>query len=160
MQNCQQFEVCAIKRVHLRPDRSDTWQAASPSRWWIHVVTCYDIVFLDCPHMGKTLTSSLKWEVPAHRGGYSDDKQTLLIDAEPTHNRHPKDPAVLKILRDSELLRRSFFTTPPVFTTVWTPLWGEKCLQNPGKWCQRRMGCHCKSLCDSKFTTRSKLTTA
>ena len=29
----------------------------------------------------------------------------------------PKDPAVLKILQDSELLRRSVFTTPPIFTT-------------------------------------------
>ena len=30
--------------------------------------------------------------------------------------RNPKDPAVLKTLRDSELLRRSVFTTPPRFT--------------------------------------------
>ena len=30
---------------------------------------------------------------------------------------HPKDPAVLKTVRDSELLRRSVFTTPPRFTT-------------------------------------------
>ena len=45
---------------------------------------------------------------------------------------HPKDPAVLKTLRDSELLRRSVFTTPPIFTTVWTPLWGKKCQQNQG----------------------------
>ena len=30
---------------------------------------------------------------------------------------YPKDPAVLKTLRDSELLRRSVFTTPPRFTT-------------------------------------------
>ena len=29
-----------------------------------------------------------------------------------------KDPAVLKILRDSELLRRGVFTTPPIFTTL------------------------------------------
>ena len=29
----------------------------------------------------------------------------------------PKDPAVLKTARDSELLRRSVFTTPPRFTT-------------------------------------------
>ena len=32
-----------------------------------------------------------------------------------------KDPAVPKILRDSELLRRSVFTTPPKLTTPWTP---------------------------------------
>ena len=32
-------------------------------------------------------------------------------------NPYPKDPAVLKILRDSESLRRSVFTTPPRFTT-------------------------------------------
>ena len=31
---------------------------------------------------------------------------------------NPKDPAVLKILRDSELLRRSAFATPPIFTTL------------------------------------------
>ena len=30
---------------------------------------------------------------------------------------YPKDPAVLKTVRDSELLRRSVFTTPPRFTT-------------------------------------------
>ena len=33
-------------------------------------------------------------------------------------SQNPKDPAVLKILRDSELLRRSVFTTPPIFTTL------------------------------------------
>ena len=32
----------------------------------------------------------------------------------------PKDPAVLKILRDSELLHRSVFTTPPMFTMLRT----------------------------------------
>ena len=31
---------------------------------------------------------------------------------------HPKDPAVLKTLQDSELLRRSVFTTPSIFTTM------------------------------------------
>ena len=31
---------------------------------------------------------------------------------------NPKDPAVLKTLRDSELLRRSVFTTPSIFTTL------------------------------------------
>ena len=34
----------------------------------------------------------------------------------------PKDPAVLKTLRDSELLRRGVFTTPPRFTTPCEPL--------------------------------------
>ena len=32
--------------------------------------------------------------------------------------KFPKDPAVLKTLRDSELLRRSVFTTPAIFTTL------------------------------------------
>ena len=51
--------------------------------------------------------------------------------------RNPEDPAILKILRrDRELLRSSVFTTPPIFTTLWTPLWGEEWLQNPGRWCQ------------------------
>ena len=31
---------------------------------------------------------------------------------------HPKDPAVLKRLRDSELLRRGVSTTPPIFTAL------------------------------------------
>ena len=31
---------------------------------------------------------------------------------------HPKDPTVLKLLWDSELLRRSVFTTPAIFTTL------------------------------------------
>ena len=30
----------------------------------------------------------------------------------------PKDPAVLETLRDSELLRHSVFTAPPIFTTL------------------------------------------
>ena len=30
----------------------------------------------------------------------------------------PKDPAALKILRDSELLRRSVSAVPPLFTTL------------------------------------------
>ena len=38
---------------------------------------------------------------------------------------YPKDPTVLKTLWHSELLRRSVFTTPPGFTTLWTPLWVE-----------------------------------
>ena len=38
---------------------------------------------------------------------------------------NPKDPAVLKTLRDSELLRRSVFATPPRFTMLWTLLWEE-----------------------------------
>ena len=45
---------------------------------------------------------------------------------------YPKDPAVLKTLRDSEVLRRSVFTKPRIFTTVWTPVWGKKCLQHQG----------------------------
>ena len=46
---------------------------------------------------------------------------------------YPKDPAVLKTVRDSELLRRSVFTTPPRFTTLWTLLWEDKCLHNSRK---------------------------
>ena len=42
--------------------------------------------------------------------------------------KHPKDPAVLKTLRDSKLLRRSVFTTPPIFTTLRTLRWEEECL--------------------------------
>ena len=41
---------------------------------------------------------------------------------------YPKDPAVLKTLRDSELLRCGVFTLPPLFTTVWTPFWEESSL--------------------------------
>ena len=80
---------------------------------------------------------------------------------------YPKDPAVLKTLRDSELLRRSVFTTAPRFTTVWTPLWGAKCLQNPGKWCQHRGGVaianHCvivNLLCIVNLLRRSIFSTA
>ena len=39
--------------------------------------------------------------------------------------KNPKDPAVLKTLRDSELLHRGVFTTPPIFATVWTLPWEE-----------------------------------
>ena len=73
---------------------------------------------------------------------------------------YPKDPAVLKIVRDSDLLRRSVFATPPRFTTPWTPLWEDKCLQFPGKWRPRTVRRDSKSLCGSQFTTPSKFTTA
>ena len=34
----------------------------------------------------------------------------------------PKDPTALKLRWDSELLRRSVFTMPPILTTLWIPL--------------------------------------
>ena len=42
----------------------------------------------------------------------------------------PKDPTILKTLQDSELLRCSVFTTPPILTTVWTLFREESCLYN------------------------------
>ena len=81
----------------------------------------------------------------------------------PCHGTHPypKDPAVLKILRDSELLRRSVFNTPPPYLLRReTHLWGEKCLQTQeNRVSEGGGGCrHSKSLCGSKFTTHSKFT--
>ena len=73
---------------------------------------------------------------------------------------HPEDPAVLKTVRDNELLRRSVFATPPRFTTLWTLLWEETCLQFPGRWCPHKVRRDSKSLRDSKFTMPSKFTTA
>ena len=61
----------------------------------------------------------------------------------------PVGPAVLNTRRDSELLRRSVFTTPPRFTTPQTLLWEEKCLQFPRKWCPHEARRNCKSQCDS-----------
>ena len=53
----------------------------------------------------------------------------------------PKDPAVLKTLRDSELLRRSVFTTPPSpYLLRCEPLFEGKCLQNPGQLCRHTGG--------------------
>ena len=80
----------------------------------------------------------------------------------------PKDPAVLKILWDSELLHRSVSTTPPIFTTLCAPLWREKCLQNQGKRCQRRgvgvaVANHCaivNLLCLVNLLRRSLFSTA
>ena len=71
---------------------------------------------------------------------------------------YPKDPAVLKILRASELSRRSVFTMPPIFTALWTPLWGKSACKTQEKRCQRRVGRHSKSVCGViyyayKFTT-------
>ena len=41
----------------------------------------------------------------------------------------PMTPAELKTLRDSsELLRWSVFTTAPIFATMWTFFWEERCL--------------------------------
>ena len=77
---------------------------------------------------------------------------------------YPKDPSVLKMLRyddskNSELLRRSVFTTPPKFTTPWTLLAEEECLYFPGKWCPRKLRCDSKSPRRTKNTMRSKFTT-
>ena len=41
-----------------------------------------------------------------------------VIGARLSRQTHPKDPAVLKTLRDSELLRHSVFIAPPIFNTL------------------------------------------
>ena len=60
----------------------------------------------------------------------------------------PKNPAVLKVLRDSELLRRSVFTTPPPphIYYVGNPSLRGKVPAKRRKMCQRRGGRHSKSL--------------
>ena len=42
---------------------------------------------------------------------------------------------------------------PPRFTTPWTLLWRDKCLQFPGKWCRHTVRRDSKSLCDGKLST-------
>ena len=70
-------------------------------------------------------------------------------------------PAVLKTLRDSELLRRSvFYYAPQVYYAVNLSLRGQNACKTPGKWCPHRGGRHSRSLCGSKFTTHGKFTTA
>ena len=67
----------------------------------------------------------------------------------------PKDPAMLKTLRDGELLRCSVFTTPPPPDLLRCERFFErkKCRQFPGKWYSHPVRRDSKSLCDSKFTT-------
>ena len=68
-----------------------------------------------------------------------------------------RTPTVLETLQDSELLRHSVFIMPPDLLRRQPLKLRGKCLQNPGKlWLCR----HSKSLCDTKFTTHSKSTTA
>ena len=101
------------------------------------------------------------WAMPMHGGARQQHIWTHRCQTEPhTAASYPEDPAVLKTLRDSELLRRSVSTTPPRFTTPHTLLWEEKCLQFPGKRCLHKVRCDSKSLCDSEFTMQSKFTTA
>ena len=64
----------------------------------------------------------------------------------------PKDPAVLKTLRDSELVRRSVFTMDPSLRRIMSAI--------PRKSCPHKVHCDSKSLCDSKFTMPSEFTTA
>ena len=72
----------------------------------------------------------------------------------------PKGPFRTKntttIAKNSELLRRSVFTTPPRLTTPQTLLGEGKRLQFPGKWCPHKVRRDSKSQGDSKNTTRSK----
>ena len=71
----------------------------------------------------------------------------------------PKDPAVLQILRDSELLRRSVLLCPP-YALCSEPLFEGKMPAKPRKMVSAQGGRQRKSVCDSKFTTHSKFTTA
>ena len=70
------------------------------------------------------MQSVAPWHVKRHRAGASTIRPTKLLRTCSQSVLHllPKDPAVLKTLRDSELLRRSVFTTPPRFTTLRTLL--------------------------------------
>ena len=62
-------------------------------------------------------------------------------------------PAILKALWDSELLRRSVFTTPPPQSYYTRTLLGEEiCFEFPGKTMSAQEGRHSKSLCHSQFT--------
>ena len=74
---------------------------------------------------------------------------------------YPEDPTVLKKLRDGELLRRSVFTMPPQILLRLEALFEEKiACKTQENFISAGGGRHSKSLCDSKFTTCSKLTTA
>ena len=81
------------------------------------------------------------------------EKKGLLISPLGYIKWGPLSSHQVKLLRDSELLRRSVFTTPPLFASLWALLWGERCLQNPRRLCQRRGGRQSESPCVSKSTT-------
>ena len=72
----------------------------------------------------------------------------------------PRGPSRTKTLRDSELLRRSIFTTPPQIYYAVNPSLRGKTSVIPRKWCPDKVRRFSKSLCDSKFTTQSKFTIA
>ena len=57
---------------------------------------------INARNKSKCMTWFLGWLYYEARNGYTNKSETI-----------PKDPAVLKTLRDSELLRCSVFTTPP-----------------------------------------------
>ena len=62
----------------------------------------------------------------------------------------PMDPAVLKTLRDSELLHRSVFTTPP-YLLCYEPFFEMRDASKQGKMMSAQAGRDSKSLCDSEF---------
>ena len=71
---------------------------------------------------------------------------------------YPKHPSVLKIVRDSELLRRSaFYYAPHIYYAVNHSLRGEMPVK-PRKLMYAQGGRDSNSLCDSKFTTHCQLT--
>ena len=79
----------------------------------------------------------------------------------PVSKPNPEVPAALKKIRDSELLRRSVFTTPPIFTALWTRQNERKTVCNSQEnGVPHNVRRDSKSLCDSKFATQSKFTTA
>ena len=86
--------------------------------------------------------------------------QYLNSGTKPCHPGQPKNTAVLEILWNSELLRRSVFTTPPPYLLRREPLFEGKNARKTQENCVNARGRHSKSLCESEFTTHSQLTTA
>ena len=75
------------------------------------------------------------------------------------HLANPKDPAVLKILRDSELLRRSVSTVPPPRLLRCEPLFeGKDACKSRKIGSAQGGGRHSKLLCDSNYRQEAYIT--
>ena len=79
--------------------------------------------------MGPMLRVKKGTFLDSENGVFSFAWSWALWGAGVSGTQNPKNPTVQKTLRDSELLRRSVFTTPSKFTTPWTLLSEEQCLQ-------------------------------
>ena len=108
---------CALQRLEF-PGEGVNLRKSAVEFFWALSVTLVPSPYISAPWLSfiSTLPGPIK------------KARSILPSVPKLLRNYPKDPAVLKTLRDSELLRRSVFTTPPKITTLRTLLWEQRCL--------------------------------